>query len=174
MPELQAFITKYFLEGGLGWAMIGAAFAVSLGCIGSARGIKIAASQAAGIMSEKPELFGKLLILMALPGTQGFYSLICAILIALWTGLIGGSVALAPVKGIAIMAIGIGMGFVEWKSAVFQGETSAAAINLVAKQPDTAGRAILLPALVETYALVALLAAIVLVLFLTSSTLQIS
>lgn len=168
MVELQQFLAKYFLQGGLGWAMIGAAAVVALGCIGSARGIRIAAAQGAGVMSEKPELFGKLLVLMALPGTQGFYSLICAILIGMWTGLLGGKVELHPIVGIAIMAIGIGTGFVEWKSAVFQGETSAAAINMVSRQPESSGRAILLPALVETYALVALLAAIVLMLFLKS------
>jgi len=168
MAELQQFVARYFLQGGLGWAMIGAAAAVALGCIGSARGIRIAAAQGAGVMSEKPELFGKLLVLMALPGTQGFYSLICAILIGMWTGLLGGQVNLHPIVGIAIMAIGIGTGLVEWKSAVFQGETSAAAINMVARQPESSGRAILLPALVETYALVALLAAIVLMLFLKS------
>jgi V/A-type H+-transporting ATPase subunit K len=164
---LKELLTKYFVQGGLGYAMIGAAAAVSLGCIGSARGIRISASQAGGVMSEKPELFGKLLVIMALPGTQGFYSLICAILIGMWSGLFKGQVSLPPVVGISIMAVGIGTGMVEWLSAIYQGETSAAAINLVAKQPDASGRAILLPALVETYALVALLAAIVLLLFLT-------
>jgi V/A-type H+-transporting ATPase subunit K len=120
-------------------------------------------------MSEKPELFGKLLVLMALPGTQGFYALICAILIGMWTGLFGGHAAVTPIQGMAILAIGVGTGFVEWKSAILQGETSAAAMNMVARQPDAAGRAILLPALVETYALIGLLAAIVLMLFLTKS-----
>ena len=118
-------------------------------------------------MSEKPELFGKPLVLSALPGTQGFYALICAILIGMWTGLFEQKVVLQPVIGLSIMAVAIGTGFVQWRSAVFQGETSAAAINMVSKQPETSGRAILMPALVETYALVALLGAIVLVLFLT-------
>ncbi len=169
---MEMFITKYFLEGGLGWAMIGAAAMVAMGCVGSSRGIRIAAAQAAGVLSEKPELFGKFLVLMALPGTQGFYGLIGAILVGLWTGLFGGNVAsLHPVVGIAIMALGIGTGFVQWKSAVFQGETSAAAISMVAKQPEMAGRAILLPALVETYALLGLLGAIVLLQLLTKANL---
>lgn len=163
---MQDFLAKYFLETGLGWAMIGAAVAVMMGCIGSARGIRIAAAQAAGVMSEKPELFGKLLVLMALPGTQGFYALVCAILVGRWTGLFDGKALIHPVIGLSMMAIAAGTGFVLWKSAVFQGETSAAAINMVSKKPETSGRAILMPALVETYALVALLGAIVLMLFL--------
>ena len=167
---MDEFLNKFFLQGGIGYAMIGAAASVSFGCMGSARGIRIAAAQAAGVMSEKPELFGKFLVLMALPGTQGFYSLICSILIASWSGLMSGTVTLHPAVGIGYMAVGIGTGIVEWWSAVYQGETSAAAINLVGKQPDAGGRAILLPALVETYALVGLLGAIVLMLFLKSVT----
>ena len=164
---MNEFFLKYFVESGLGLAMIGAAVVVALGCIGSARGIRIASGQAAGVLSEKPELFGKLLVLIALPGTQGFYSLICAILIGMWSGLFAGKPLVSPLTGVAIMAIGIGTGFVQLKSAMYQGETSAASINMVARQPDSAGRAILLPALVETYALVGLLAAIVLLLFVT-------
>ena len=45
-------------------------------------------------------------------------------------------------------------------SAKYQGQTSAAAINLVAKKEDQFGRAIILPALVETYAVFGLLVAI--------------
>jgi V/A-type H+-transporting ATPase subunit K len=167
---MEQFLLKHFVETGLGWAMIGAAAAVSLGCCGSARGIRIAAAQAAGVMSEKPELFGKLLVLIALPGTQGFYSFICSILIAVWTGLLSGAVKVPPVIGLGILAVGVGMGCVEWRSAIYQGETSAAAINMVSKQPESSGRAILLPALVETYALVGLLAAIVLIQLLTKVT----
>ena len=172
-PLWQQILTKYFLQSGLGFAMIGAAAVFSLGGIGSAKGIRISASQAAGVLSEQPELFGKLLVIMALPGTQGFYSLITAILIGMWSGLFGGKVTLHPIQGIAIMAIGIGTGMVEWLSAIYQGETSAAAINLVAKKPDSSGRAILLPALVETYALLGLLSAIVLLLFVTNGSLVI-
>ena len=163
---MQDLLAKYFLETGLGCAMIGAAIAVMMGCIGSARGIRIAAAQSAGVMSEKPELFGKLLVLMALPGTQGFYALVCAVLIGSWTGLFKGEAVLHPVIGLSMMAVAAGTGFVLWKSAVYQGETSAAAINMVSKQPEMSGRAILMPALVETYALVSLLGAIVLMFFL--------
>ena len=172
-PLWQQILTKYFLQSGLGFAMIGAAAVFSLGGIGSAKGIRISASQAGGVLSEQPELFGKLLVIMALPGTQGFYSLITAILIGMWSGLFGGKVTLHPIQGIAIMAIGIATGMVEWLSAIYQGETSAAAINMVAKRPDSSGRAILLPALVETYALLGLLSAIVLLLFVTNGSLVI-
>ncbi len=169
----QEFMTVYFLQTGIGWAILGGMAAVMLGCIGSAIGIRTAASQAAGVLSEKPELFGKLLVLMALPGTQGFYGFICLVFIAFRVNLLGASVdtnsalQVGPVIGLALMFIGIAVGFVQHKSAVAQGETAAAAINLVAKKPDESGRAILLPALVETYGLVALLAGIIMAFLLT-------
>ena len=58
---------------GLILAIIGAALAAILPGIGSAYGVQIGGQAAAGVTSEKPELFGKLLVLQALPGTQGIY-----------------------------------------------------------------------------------------------------
>lgn len=165
---METLLEVYFLQTGMGWAVVGAILAVMLGGIGSARGIRIAASQGAGVMSERPELFGKLLVLMALPGTQGFYALIIAIMVSLRTGLMTGEVAVKPIVGLALLAIGCCAGVVLWLSAVYQGQTSAASINLTAKKPEESGRAIILPALVETYAVVALLAAILLILWVTS------
>ena len=158
MTEL---ISIYFLKSGIGWAMLGAAAGLMLGCAGSARGIRIAAGQAAGVMSEKPELFGKLLPLMAMPGTQGIYGLLWMVIVAMRTGLFGTEPAtVTPLVGVVFMLLGIAVGGALLKSAVLQGEPSAAAINLTARRPDQSGRAIILPALVEFYALVALVAGI--------------
>ncbi len=157
---MDAFWQLYFTHTGIGWAVIGAMVAVAFGGVGSARGIRIAAGQAAGVLSEKPEMFGKLLVLMALPGTQGFYGFIVAIFTAQSTGLLKGELACTPLQGFALMAVGVCAGIVLYRSAVYQGEASAAAINLTSRRPEQAGRSILMPALVETYAVVALLAAI--------------
>jgi len=164
------FVTQYFISTGVGWAVIGAMFAVMFGGIGSARGIRIAASEAAGAVSEKPELFGKTLILAALPGTQGFYGFVIAFIIASATGLTAtktAAVKVSPLVGMAMMFVGLLAGIVQWKSAINQGEVSAASINLVTKRPEEGGRAILFPVLVETYAVVALLAAILMIGWLT-------
>ncbi len=164
MTEL---LRHYFLQSGYAWAIAGAMAAVMLGGVGSAKGIRIAGAQAGGVLSEQPELFGKLLVLIALPGTQGFYGFICAIMIAMRSGLIAGKVEMTPTVGLSLFFIGLCTGIVEWQSAISQGEASAAAINLTAKKPDESGRAILLPALVETYAVIALLAAILMILWVT-------
>ncbi len=165
---LGELLRLYFVQSGLGWAVAGAMLAVLFACTGSARGIRLGAAEAAGVLSEKPELFGKLFILVALPGTQGFYGFICAIMIAMRIGLMGeAEVSVSPLVGIGLFVIGLCMGIVEWRSAVYQGETSAACINMTGKRPEEGGRAILMPGLVETYGVVALLAAILLILWIT-------
>ena len=68
------------------------------------------------------------------------------------------------------MAVCLCVGAVLWRSAVYQGEASAAAINLTSRRPEESGRSILMPALVETYAVVALLAAILFILWISGMT----
>ena len=156
---MDEFLKVYFLETGMGWAVLGAVLAVMWGGLGSAIGIRIAAAQGAGVMSEKPELFGKLFPLMAMPGTQGIYGFVYAFLVMVQTGILGGEINVSPLTGVAYAAVGLCCGVVFWLSATNQGRASAAAISLVAKKPEQFGRALILPALVEFYAMLALLTA---------------
>jgi V/A-type H+-transporting ATPase subunit K len=88
-------------------------------------------------------------------------------MIALRCGVIAGEITVTPIVGMAILAVGICMGIVQWRCAIYQGEASAAAINLISKRPEEVGRAIIMPALVETYAVVSLLASILLIFWFT-------
>ncbi|MCC8189786.1 MAG: V-type ATP synthase subunit K [Planctomycetes bacterium] len=157
-------LTFYFLESGIGWTILGAMVALVLGGIGSALGISIAAGQGAGVLSEKPSLFGKVFLLILLPGTQGLYGMVFAFLVTNNTGiqasLATAAANLTPGIGAAMGIVGVCLGLVLLLSAKYQGQTSAAAINLVAKKEDQFGRGIILPALVETYAVFGLLVAI--------------
>ncbi len=62
-------------------ALFGAALAVGLPGIGSARGVGIVGESAAGLVTEDPGKFGQALILQALPGTQGIYGFLAGFLI---------------------------------------------------------------------------------------------
>ena len=62
-------------------AILGAALAALLAGIGSAKGVGQAGEAATGVMAEDPSSFGKLLVLQALPGTQGIYGLLVAFLV---------------------------------------------------------------------------------------------
>ena len=165
------FINTYFIQNGIGWAILGAMISVGFGVWGSSVGIRMASAQAAGVLSENPDLFGKLLVLTALPGTQGFYGLICGIFIALRVNLITSwdmAMELDPIVGFNLFFVGALVGIMEYLNAINMGMTSAASINLVGKQPDEGGRSILFPALVETYAVVALLMGILMTFWITT------
>ena len=138
-------------------AILGAAVAVILGGIGSAKATSMVGQAAAGVIAEDSSKFGKLLVLQLLPGTQGLYGFIIAFLILTKAGLLGADVALSMGQGFQLLASGLAVGIVGYISAIFQGKAAAAGVGIVAKKPEESGKAITLAAIVETYALLGLL-----------------
>jgi len=89
---------------GLVLSIIGAALAAGLAGIGSAVGVSIAGRAGTGVLAEKPDLFGRVLVLQALPGTQGIYGFLLAVLILQKVGLLGGTaIALDDWQGWAML-----------------------------------------------------------------------
>ena len=142
---------------GIVFAVLGMAVAAFLPGWGSARGVGIAGQSAAAVVSDDPSMFGKVLILQLLPGTQGIYGLLIAFITMSQIGLIGGSPEMSLAKGLAYLAACLPIGIVGLISAINQARASVASINLVAKRPDQFGKAMIFPAMVETYAILALL-----------------
>ena len=141
-------------------ALLGAAIAALAG-IGSAMGVGIAGQAAAGVVAEDPKKFGKTIILHALPGTQGIYGLIIAFLIMVKIGLLGGNmIALTIPQGAYFLAAGVPIGLVGIWSGIAQGKAAAAALQLTAKRPAQMVKGIISTAMVETYAIFALLVSV--------------
>lgn len=153
------------MELGQIYAVLGIAIAAGLAGIGSAIGVGIAGESAAGVVSEDPDKFGQVLILQALPGTQGIYGLLIGFLIILRINLLGGMVDVPIESGLILMLGAVPTGIVGLFSAIAQGKASAASIGLIAKRPEEQGKAIIFPAMVETYAVLALLASFLVVWF---------
>ena len=146
---------------GNGWALIGAALAVILAGCGSAYGVGVAGQAAAGVVTEDPGKFAKVLVIQLLPGTQGIYGLLVAFVALSRYGLLGAaSTELTVATGLLILAACLPIGIVGLISGMAQGKTAAAAIGIVAKKPDHFGKAMIIPAMVETYAILALLVSI--------------
>lgn len=146
---------------GNGWALLGAALAVILAGCGSAYGVGIAGQAASGVVTEDPSKFAKVLVIQLLPGTQGIYGLLIAFVALSRYGLLGGGGAnLDVATGLMVLAACLPIGIVGLISAMHQGKTAVAAIGIVAKKPDQFGKAMLFPAMVETYAILALLISI--------------
>ncbi len=151
---------------GTGLALLGAALAVIMGGCGSAQGVRIAGEAAAGLISENPDRFGQALLLQALPGTQGIYGLLVAFLILNQTGMLSGAPQdLNTAQGFMYLFAALPVAFVGYFSAVAQGRVSAAGIGIIAKKPGELAKGITFAAMVETYAVLALLASILMLFF---------
>jgi len=142
----------------LGLAVAGAAIAVGFAGGGSSLGVGTAGSAGAGVIAEKPELFGKVLILQALPATQGIYGFLIAFLILMFTGILGGEpMELTLTQGLQFFFAGFPIGIAGFYSGHYQGKVSAAGIGMIAKNPGDLGKAMVLAAMVETYAVLGFL-----------------
>lgn len=151
---------------GIVYALIGAALAVGLAGCGSAIGVGIAGQAASGVVTVDPSKFAKVLILQLLPGTQGIYGLLVAFLVLVKTEVFaGGMMALTIEQGLLILFGCLPIAIVGLFSAILQGRVASAAIGLVGRRPEQAGKGILMTTMVETYAVFALLISIMFVMF---------
>ncbi len=153
---------------GTNLALLGAALAVTLPCIGSAKGVGIVGEASSGLLSEDPSLFGKALALQALPMTQGVYGLVAAFLMLAMLGLFGDISYLQNLtytQGAYYLMASLPIAIAGFYSAIRQARVSAAGIQLLSKRPGELGKAITSAALVETYAIFALLVTLLLVFF---------
>ncbi|MDD2573841.1 MAG: V-type ATP synthase subunit K [Bacillota bacterium] len=161
---MEALELKFALTQGQFLSLMGAALAVLLAGIGSAIGVGIAGQAAAGVVTEDPSKFGQTLLLQALPGTQGIYGLLTGFVIMQKIGIIGGNIAeISTVNGLLIFAAAMPIAFVGLMSAIYQGKASAAGMGIVAKRPEELAKGITYAAMVETYAVLALLASILMI-----------
>ncbi len=137
---------------GVALGVFGAAIAAGLGGCGSALGMKYAGEAAAGVLSEDPNKFGPCLVLQALPGTQGIYGLLIGFLVL--------NKAMGVTDwhtGLFLLATGLPIGLVGLISGMCQGRVAAAGVMLLGKRAGELAKGMILAAMVETYAVLALL-----------------
>ena len=151
------------MEFGLAFAIAGAAIVMALSGVGSSIGVALAGQAAGGVMTEEPEKFGRMIPLIGIPGTQGFYGFLIGFLVLNKLNLLAADIKIPNLnQGLQIFAICFVISLVECISAVWQGKVSVASIGIVAKKPEEAGKALVLPIFVEIYAILGLAAAFLL------------
>ncbi|MBQ7408125.1 MAG: V-type ATP synthase subunit K [Clostridia bacterium] len=138
-------------------AILGLAACMILCGTGSALALFKTGSASAGVIGENSKLYSKVFVLAVLPATQGIYGFVCALIgiskVATITSVDGGLAVLMAILPITLVGL---------ISAYFQGKTSVSAIHAVAKDETVSGKMILFPAMVETYAILALVITIML------------
>ncbi|MBO4950694.1 MAG: V-type ATP synthase subunit K [Clostridia bacterium] len=152
------------ISTGLVIAVAGAVLAALIAGMGSAKAVGMVGEAAAGVVAEDPAKFSKVLVLQLLPGTQGLYGLPTAVLALSQLGVLGGSaLELTVAQGIAYFAACLPIMIVGYFSAVAQARAAVAGVGIVAKNPSQNGKAITMAAMVETYAILALLVSILVI-----------
>ena len=158
------FFTGLFESfGGIGLAYLGSAIAVAMCCVGSAKGTGMTGEAATGVIAETPEQFSKCMILQVLPGTQGLYGIVAWFMVLNQIGAFGTMKTLTVADGLAMFAACMPIAFGGLLSAIAQGRVATASINIVAKKPEESTKGIILCGIVEFYAILSLLATILLV-----------
>lgn len=148
-----------FAHTGLAIALLGAGLAACLAGAGSAVGTGIAGEAGAGLVTEDPSKFGKAMILQVIPGTQGLYGLAVFFLAISRMGLLDGTALdLSFVDGCRYFAACLPIAIGGLISAIGQGKVAAASVNLLAKNPDHWAKGMVLCITVEFYAILSLLA----------------
>ena len=138
--------------------IIGVAVCVLLCGIGSALGLYKTGTAAAGVLGEDPKIFGKVLVLVLLPATQGIYGFII--------GIIASSSLAADMtvwQGWALFGAVMPMALSGLITGIFQGKSAVNCIYAVGKQESLGGKLIIYPAMIEFYAILGLIISIMLV-----------
>ena len=147
-------------------ALLGASLAVGLSCVGSAKGTGIAGEAGTGLLCEDPSKSGKVMILQLLPGTQGLYGM-AVFFVALIRMSFMGNISLAAGMSIEVgcqfFAACMPMALGGLLSAIAQGRVAAGSINILAKKPDDWSKGMVLCITVEFYAILSLLASMLMI-----------
>jgi V/A-type H+-transporting ATPase subunit K len=150
---------------GTALAAIGAGIGVGMAALGSGIGQGIAASGSVGAVAEDPDMFARALVFTALPETQAIYGFLIAILLLVFSGLLGGGKSLSITAGLVAIGAGASVGFAGLGSGMGQGITASTAAGAVVEDPDMFARGVIFTAISETQAIYGFLIAILLMVF---------
>ncbi len=156
------------MDYGMALALLGAGLAAFLAGVGSAFGISIAGRSATGVLSEKPERYGQMFIMVVLPGTQGFYGFLAAFIVMLNLNFFGGGLTeeISFKLGLQILTACLPIAIAGLLSAIQQGKVCAAGILMAANRPEMAFKAgVVYAVMVEMYAILGLLVTLLILWF---------
>lgn len=136
-------------------AYIGIGLMVALTGIGSAYGTSMGGNAAIGAMKKNESAFGSYLTLSALPGSQGLYGFIGYFMLQ---GLLTDGITWLQAG--AVFGAGLALGIVGLLSAIRQGQVCANGIAGIGSGHDVFGKSLILAVFPELYAILALVAAI--------------
>ncbi len=145
------------------WVALAAGLAIAIPGIISGLGVGIAGVAAAAVASEDPKKAYKAFVFEVLPGTQGIYGFVAGFLIIIGAGLSAGAEVTVPV-GLAVLAAAV-PAILQGFTAYPQGLVASASITAFAKRPEVFAPGLMYTVMVELYAILGLLATILMLTF---------
>ena len=133
-------------------AYVGLAIMLAASCIGSSIGVTMGGNATIGALKKNPDIFGKSMILCALPSTQGLYGFAGFFLML---GRLKGMETIAWGPALAVFAAGLSLGFVGLYSALKQASLVSNGINEMGNGQDVFGKTMILAVFPELYAILA-------------------
>ena len=130
---------------------LGLGLMLALAGIGSCYGTTIAGNAAEGALKKNPAKSSSYMILSAMPATQGLYGFVAFLM---WVG------KDFAADGLMLFAVGLSVGLVCLFSAIRQGQVCANGIAGIAAGHDVQTNTMLYAALPEVYAILALVASL--------------
>ncbi|WP_304263363.1 V-type ATP synthase subunit K [Kallipyga massiliensis] len=153
-------MVDFFVQnGGILFAVLGAILAAALSGVGSARGVGHVGQGAAAIVIDDPAKFGQSLILELLPGTQGLYGMIIAIIVMVTKF----DMALPLQEGVRVFLSCLPIAIVGYASAIHQGNVAYAGLEILAKNESQSMKGVIYAVMVETYAILAFIISLIFV-----------
>ena len=130
---------------------LGLGLMLGLAGVGSSIGTTIAGNAAEGALKKNPEKSSSYMILSAMPATQGLYGFVAFLM---WLG------KDFAADGAMLFGVGISVGLVCLMSAIRQGQVCANGIVCISQGHDVQANALIYAALPEFYAILAVVAAL--------------
>jgi V/A-type H+-transporting ATPase subunit K len=138
------------------YGMVGPAFVLGLGCIGSSIGCGIGGMASHAVMSRVEENHGKFIGMSAMAASQSIYGFV--LMLIMRNNIVAGT--LSPMSGIGI---GVAVGLALMVSSIYQGMCAASGIQASAKQPAVIGKCFVALGIVESFSLFAFVFALLLI-----------
>lgn len=133
-------------------AYLGLALMLGLAGVGSAIGVTIAGNATVSALKKNPNIFGRAMILSALPSTQGLYGF-AAFFLHLNSLRAIDPATITLTQALPVFAVGLAMGIVGWVSGVKQASIAANGIVEMSNGNDVFGKTLILAVFPELYAI---------------------
>ncbi len=137
-------------------AMVGLVVMLAMTCVGSSIGVTQAGNALVGGLKKNPDMFGKGLILCALPSTQGLYGFAAFFLFLLK---LSAMTSLTLMQGVLIFVSGMSLGIAGYISATWQAKLICNGVVEMSNGQEVFGQTLILVVFPELYAILTFAAA---------------